>query len=65
MSGVSLVDEYLRCAEHLGFDFATLGALALNGFDAAFLPLAQRTALREAAARDLARLQQALAGGDA
>lgn len=62
MSGVSLVDEYLRCAAHLGFDFATLGALALNGFDAAFLPLAERRGLRDAAAREIARLQQDVAG---
>jgi adenosine deaminase len=60
MSGVSLTDEYLRCAEQLGFDFATLGALALNAFDAAFLPLAQRQALRTAAAAEIARLAATL-----
>ena len=65
MSGVSLVDEYLRCAEHLGFDFATLGALALNAFDAAFLPLAQRQALRAEAAAEIARLAATLAPEDA
>jgi len=59
MSGVSLTDEFVACAEHLGWDFATLSAVALNGFEAAFLPYAARMALREAAARELALL-----GGD-
>jgi adenosine deaminase len=65
MSGVSLTDEYLRCAEHLGFDFATLGALALNAFDAAFLPLAQRQALRAEAAAAIARLAAGLPAAEA
>lgn len=46
MSGVSLTDEYVRCAEHHGFDLSALGALALASFDAAFLPWPERQRLR-------------------
>jgi adenosine deaminase len=56
MSGVSLTDEYLRCAEHMGYDLAQLGALALAAFDAAFLPAAQRESLRAAVAREIEAL---------
>lgn len=55
MSGVTLTDEFVACAEHLGWDFATLSQVALNGFEAAFLPYAARMALREAAAHELAQ----------
>jgi adenosine deaminase len=56
MSGVSLTEEYLRCAQHLGWDLATLGEVALAAFDAAFLPLPERQRLRVRAARDIASL---------
>ncbi len=56
MSGVSLTDEYMRCATHLGYDLHLLGQLSLAAFDAAFLPLTLRRALRETAARDIAHL---------
>jgi len=56
MSGVSLTQEYLRCAEHLGYDLATLSRLSLAAFDAAFLPHAERIAARNAAARDIAQV---------
>ncbi len=56
MSGVSLTDEYLHCAEHLKFDLDTLGALSLAAFDSAFLPFAERRKLRDDAARDIAVL---------
>ena len=56
MSGVSLTDEFVACAEHLGWDFATLSAVALNAFEVAFLPYAARMALREAAVLDLTQL---------
>jgi adenosine deaminase len=56
MSGVSLTDEYVRCAEHLGYDLARLGQLALASFDAAFLPHAARTAMRAEAAREIGLL---------
>ncbi len=56
MSGVSLTDEYVRCAEHLGYDLARLGQLALASFGAAFLPHAARTAMRAEAAREIGLL---------
>lgn len=56
MSGVSLTDEYVRCATHLGYDLPMLGRLSLAAFDAAFLPLTVRRSLRDAAARDIAQL---------
>lgn len=56
MSGVTLTDEFVSCAAHLGWTFPTLGAVALNGFEAAFLPYAERMALRAAAERELLAL---------
>jgi adenosine deaminase len=56
MSGVTLTDEFVHCAQHLHWDFATLGEVALNGFEAAFLPHAQRMTMRTAAAREIAQL---------
>jgi len=56
MSGVTLTEEYLRCVEHLRFDVQTLASLSLAAFDAAFLPLAERRRLREAASADITRL---------
>ncbi len=56
MSGVSLTDEYVKCATQLGYDLPMLGTLALAAFDAAFLPHAVRRGLRDAAARDIAQL---------
>jgi len=50
MSGVTLTDEYLRCVQHLGFDWPALRTVALNAFDAAFLPHAERQRLRAEAA---------------
>ena len=56
MSGVSLTDEYMRCAEHLGYGLKDLSELALASFDAAFLPLAERMRLRRAAELEIAQL---------
>lgn len=56
VSGVSLTEEYLGCMQHLGFDLAGLGRLAVSAFGAAFLPLAQRRSLQDQAERDIARL---------
>lgn len=58
MSGVSLTGEYLRCHTVLGLSFAELADLALAGFDAAFIDWPTRRTLRDAAARDVARLLQ-------
>ena len=56
VSGVSLTEEYLGCMQHLGFDLAGLGRLAVSAFGAAFLPLAQRRSLQDQAEREIARL---------
>ncbi len=56
MSGVSLTEEYRRCAEHLGFSLAELGALSLAAFEHAFVPWPERKKLRDGAAREIALL---------
>lgn len=56
MSGVTLTEEYARCAQHLGFDLSTLSTIASHAFDAAFLPQPERVLLSLAAQRETARL---------
>jgi adenosine deaminase len=56
MSGVSLTDEYVRCAQHLNFDLDTLAMLAITSFDSAFLPHVERESLREAIAIEIGDL---------
>ncbi len=53
MSGVSLTDEYVRCAVHLGFDLPQLAALSLAAFDSAFVEYGARHTLRTEAAREI------------
>jgi adenosine deaminase len=62
MSGVTLTEEYARCAEHLGFELEVLSALSLQAFDAAFLPLPERRVLRASAERDIALLNAEFGG---
>ncbi len=56
MSGVSLTDEYVRCAQHLNFDIDTLAMLAITSFDSAFLPHVERESLRETIAIEIGNL---------
>lgn len=64
MSGVSLTDEYVRAADHLGFDLSTLGAIALSGFDAAFIAYPDRLRIRARAAEEIdAVIGEAIASG--
>ncbi len=56
MSGVTLTEEYARCAEHLGFDLPALATIASHAFDAAFLPQPERVLLHAAAQRETSRL---------
>lgn len=56
MSGVSLTDEYVRCAQHLNFDIDTLAMLAITSFDSAFLPHVEREALRESIAIEVGNI---------
>ena len=57
MSGVDLVDEYLHAARELDFTFDELARMALNGFESAFLPLAERQLLIDSARRDIEALR--------
>jgi len=45
MSGVTLTDEYQVASRELGLGFDDLARMALNGFESAFLPWAERQAL--------------------
>lgn len=56
MSGVSLTDEYVNCAQHLALSLVDLTAISLAAFDVAFLPQADRRRLRHAAEHDIKRL---------
>ncbi|QJR34491.1 adenosine deaminase [Gemmatimonas groenlandica] len=56
MSGVSLTDEYVRCAQHLNFDIDTLAMLAITSFDSSFLPHVEREALRESIAIEVGNI---------
>lgn len=53
MSDVTLAEEYHRCVQYLGFGWSELRTVALNGFDAAFLPFAERRRLRADAERTI------------
>jgi adenosine deaminase len=56
MSGTTLTDEYAHAAEQLDFSFDELCKVALNGFESAFLPAAQRDGLIARAKSDIAAL---------
>lgn len=56
ISGVTLSDEYMGCARHLGYDLTQLGKFAVASFGAAFLPHADRQRLQHAAEREIALL---------
>jgi adenosine deaminase len=56
MSGTTLTDEYAHAAEQLDFSFDELCKDALNGFESAFLPAAQRDGLIARAKSDIAAL---------
>lgn len=56
MSGVSMTDEYVNCAEAFGYTLADLAQFTLNACDSAFLPLAQRARLRAAVEREMSQL---------
>jgi adenosine deaminase len=45
MSGTTLTDEYLLAARTLGFTIDELATIALNSFESAFLPWAERATL--------------------
>lgn len=45
MSGTTVTDEYWRAHEHLGFGWGDLCAIAVHGFESAFLPYREKRAL--------------------
>jgi adenosine deaminase len=53
MSGVTLTDEYLVASRDLGLGFDALARMALNGFESAFLPWAERQGLLERARSEI------------
>jgi adenosine deaminase len=57
MSGTTLTDEYALAATHLGFTFSELAKVALNGFESAFLPYADRVRLIDRARSTIGQLQ--------
>jgi adenosine deaminase len=57
MSGTTLVDEYAHAARHLDFSFDELCAIALNGFESAFLPYTERRSLVLRARTDIEALR--------
>ncbi|MGQ0648297.1 MAG: adenosine deaminase [Gemmatimonadaceae bacterium] len=57
MSGVNLVDEYEVAARTFDFTFDELARIALNGFESAFLPDAEREALVQIVRRDIDALR--------
>lgn len=52
MSGVTLSEEFMICGDAFGFNGSEIVALALNGFDSAFLPWPERRILRDQAEKD-------------
>jgi adenosine deaminase len=61
MSGTTLTDEYAHAAKELDFTFDELASIALNGFESAFLPWADRQKLIESARAEI----RAMSGGRA
>ena len=56
MSDTTLTDEYQHAADHLGFNLEELCAIALNSFDAAFLPDEDRQRMMARARKDITLL---------
>ena len=59
MSATSLTDEFVHAAQELRFDFPELTRVALNGFESAFLPDAERQRLLARARERIASLNGA------
>jgi len=61
MSGVTLTDEYLLASRDLGLGIDDLARMALNGFESAFIPWAERQALVARARAEIEALGGAIA----
>ncbi|HET9797217.1 MAG TPA: adenosine deaminase [Gemmatimonadaceae bacterium] len=57
MSGTTLTDEYLHAAHSLDFTFDELATVAMNGFESAFIPYAERVRLAARAREEIAALR--------
>src|SRR6185295_7875467 len=57
MSGTTLTDEYVHAAKELGFSFAELSKIAINGFESAFITWNDRQRLIERARAEIAALE--------
>ena len=57
MSGTTLTDEYIHAAEALDFSFDELSQIALNGFESAFIPWAERERLIASARAEIAAIR--------
>lgn len=57
MSGTTLTNEYVHAARHLGFSFADLAQVALNGFASAFLPWEERRRMLEEARAEITAME--------
>ena len=57
MSATTLTDEYAHAASHLGFSFAELTKIAINGFESAFLHFKDRQSLIARARLAITRLE--------
>jgi adenosine deaminase len=56
MSGTTMTDEFLRAHEHLGFSWDELCAIALHGFESAFMPHQEKQALLAVIREEIAAL---------
>ncbi|MEO7456206.1 MAG: adenosine deaminase, partial [Gemmatimonadaceae bacterium] len=61
MSGVTLTDEFLHASKDIGFSFAELSRVALNGFESCFLPHEERVRLIADVEREIAALRAEVA----
>jgi adenosine deaminase len=63
MSATTVTDEYVHAHRHLAFDWEELCDVALMGFEAAFLPHADKVEMVERAGEEIARLGYDGSGG--
>lgn len=59
MSGTTMTEEFLRAHEHLGFTWTELCAIAVMGFESAFLQHGERTRLVQRVREEISSLMSA------
>jgi adenosine deaminase len=60
MSGTTVTEEYWRAYQHLGFTWDDLRAIAVNGFESAFLPYREKRALVDQVTAEMEALTAAM-----